>query len=53
MKHLPYLLSVIALALFPGCRQSLCSGQTILQHDFADSLHITIDNGLITVREGK
>lgn len=29
------------------------SGQTILQHNFADTLHITIDNGLITVREGK
>ena len=46
---LPYLLSVIVLGLLPGCRQSSCSGQTILQHNFADTLHITIDNGLITV----
>ncbi len=53
MKHLPYLLSVIALGLLPECRQSLFSGQTILQHNFTDTLHITIDNGLITVREGK
>ena len=48
-NFLPYLLSVIVLGLLPGCRQSLCSGQTILQHNFADTLHITINNGLITV----
>ena len=47
--RLPYLLGVIVLGLLPGCRQSSCSGQTILQHNFADTLHITIDNGLITV----
>ena len=44
-----WFLSVIALVLLPGCCQSLCSGQTILQHNFADTLHITINNGLITV----
>ena len=47
--RLPYLLCVIALGLLPGCRQSLFSGQTILPHDFADTLHITINDGLITV----
>ena len=47
--RITYLLCIIVLGLLPGYRQFVCFGQTILQHDFADTLHITINKGLITV----